>query len=210
MVLTLSRHIVCEGFPCTAMVHERFRPGVVDAVDAASIRCVMVSEAPALDPDDDFGAAGTPFFMQTTIQAFGDAGFPVGSIDDSLGLGVYLTTAVKCAKPDSAVPTEAVKNCSHLLEAELDLFPNLSVVLCMGDVAIRSLNEIARRRTGRRVIPAGSTYRIRGPEYLLDGVRVLPSYLQTGRSYLIEKSKQRMIAEDIRTAMELIGHRPAA
>jgi hypothetical protein len=205
-----SGHIVCEDFPCTEMVHHRFRPAVVDLVDVASVRCVMVSEAPALDPNDDFAGAGTPFFMQTTIQAFADAGFVVGSIADILELGVYVTTAVKCAKPDSSVPTEAVKNCSHLLEAELDLFPDLSVILCMGDVAIRSINEIARRRTGRRVIPAGSTYRIRGPEYVLDGVRVIPSYLQTGRSYLIEKSKRQMIAEDIRTALELIGHRPAA
>ena len=39
----------------------------------------------------------------------------------------------------------------------------------------------------------------------LDGIRVLPSYLQTGKSYLIEKSKRRMIAEDLRTALELIG-----
>jgi hypothetical protein len=79
----------------------------------------------------------------------------------------------------------------------------------MGDVAIRAVNEIGRRKTGVRVIPAGSTYRLRGPEYTLDGVQVLPSYLQTGKSYLIEKSKQRMIAEDLRTALQLIGLQPA-
>jgi hypothetical protein len=33
-------------------------------------------------------------------------------------------------------------------------------------------------------------------------VRVFPTYLQTGKSYLIEKSKRKMIAEDIKTALK--------
>jgi uracil-DNA glycosylase len=115
---------------------------------------------------------------------------------------------VKCAKTGSAVPITAISTCSLLLETELDLFPNLVVIAAMGDVAIRAMNDIGRRRTGARVIPSGSTYRLRGGEYRLGEIRVLPSYLQTGRSYLIERSKQRMIAEDLRTALELIGHRP--
>ena len=109
----------------------------------------------------------------------------------------------------AAVPTAAIKNCSRLLEAELGLFPNLSVILAMGDVAIRAINEIGRRRTGRRIIPAGSTYKIRGPDCLLEGIRVFPSYLQTGKSFLIEKSKRKMIAEGLRSALLMIGHHPA-
>jgi uracil-DNA glycosylase len=147
--------------------------------------------------------------METTLQAFTDAGLPVSSMDDIVELGIYVTTAVKCAKTEYAVPSAAIKTCSRLLETELDLFPNLEVILAMGDVAIRAVNEIGRRRTGVRVIPAGSTYQLRGPEYTLDGIQVLPSYLQTGKSYLIEKSKQRMIAEDLRTALQLIGLQPA-
>lgn len=208
--MRIADHVMCQDFPCAEMVHDRFTLATGAVADPAAIRCVMIAEAPALDPGDDFGAPGTPFFAETTLQAFASAGFPIASVTDLLEMGVYLTTAVKCAKPTSAVPTKAVGNCSHLLEAELELFPNLEVVLAMGDVAIRAVNQVARRRSGRRVIPAGSTYRLRGQEYTLGGVRVLPSYLQTGKSYLIEKSKQRMIAEDIRTALELIGHQPAA
>lgn len=203
-----ANHIVCDGFPCEDLVHERFSVSPLE-IDAASIKCVMVSESPAADPADDFYAPGKPFFMGTTLQAFANAGYPVSSMDDIVELGVYITTAIKCAKTGYAVPTTAIRTCSRLLETELGLFPNLAVIVAMGDVAIRSLNEIGRRKTGKRVIPAGSTYKLRGPEYSLNGIRVLPSYLQTGRSFLIERSKQEMIAEDLRTALQLVGHRPA-
>ena len=54
-----------------------------------------------------------------------------------------------------------------------------------------------------RVIPAGSTYKIRGQQYSFRGARVFPSYLQAGPSFYIEKSKRRMIAEDIAEALAL-------
>ena len=53
-----------------------------------------------------------------------------------LGLGVYLTTAVKCGKTGSAVPTQTITSCSLLLEEELGLFPLARVLMLMGDVAI--------------------------------------------------------------------------
>ena len=52
-----------------------------------------------------------------------------------------------------------------------------------------------------KIIPSGSTYKIRGQEYFFRGKRALPSYLQAGPSFFIEKSKRRMIAEDITTAL---------
>jgi uracil-DNA glycosylase len=77
--------------------------------------------------------------------------------------------------------------------------------MLMGDVAIKSLNTIAKRAGEARVIPSGSTYKIRGGEYFFRGIRVFPSYLQVGPSFGIEKSKRRMIAEDIKTAVSIIG-----
>ena len=50
----------------------------------------------------------------------------------------------------------------------------------------------------------GSTYNIRGGEFYSRGKRAFPSYTQTGPSFGIEKSKQRMIAEDIATALKLV------
>jgi uracil-DNA glycosylase len=74
----------------------------------------------------------------------------------------------------------------------------------MGDVAIKAINSIAKRNGEPRPIPAGSTYKIRGDEFSFRGKRVFPSYLQAGPSFFIEKSKRKMIAEDISAAMELI------
>jgi uracil-DNA glycosylase len=139
----------------------------------------------------------------TTMQAFEDAGVQAQSIADLLSLGVYLTTAIKCAKTGYAIQTGTIKQCSALLERELALFPQLKVILLMGDVAIRAVNEIARRAGEGRVIPAGSTYKIRGQAYFWRGMRVFPSYLQAGPSFFIEKTKRKMIAEDIAAAMKL-------
>ena len=84
------------------------------------------------------------------------------------------------------------------------MFPAVQVYLLMGDAAIKGINCIAKRKGAERIIPAGSTYRIRGGAYFDGQTRVFPSYLQAGPSYFIEKSKRRMIAEDIAAALELV------
>ena len=71
----------------------------------------------------------------------------------------------------------------------------------MGDVAIRGLNRAARLRGQARVVPPGSTYRIRAGTFTYRGARVFPSYLQAGPSFFIEKTKRRAIAEDIARAL---------
>ncbi len=141
-------------------------------------------------------------FQQTTVQAFNDAGADVSSIQDILNLGVYLTTAVKCGKTGYAIKADTIKECSLILQEELALFPDVRVLMLMGDVAIKAVNYIAKRAGEGRVIPAGATYKIRGEEYSFRGKRAFPSYLQAGPSFFIEKSKRRMIAEDIAAALK--------
>jgi uracil-DNA glycosylase len=119
-------------------------------------------------------------------------------------MGIYLTTAIKCGKTGYGIQSSSIKECSFLLEKELALFPNLKVLLLMGDVAIKSLNTIATRSGAEKVISAGSTYKIRGGEYFFHGIRTFPSYLQAGPSFFIEKGKRKMIAEDIKTALTLL------
>ena len=91
-----------------------------------------------------------------------------------------------------------------VLEKEIALFPSVRVFMLMGDVAIKMMNNIWKKQIGKKVIPAGSTYKIRGQAYYLGDVRVLPSYTPAGKNFLIEKSKRRMVAEDIGEALELI------
>jgi uracil-DNA glycosylase len=85
----------------------------------------------------------------------------------------------------------------------LDLFPNVRAYLLMGDVAIQAVNTIARLAGEGRAIPAGATYKIRGGEFYFRGARALPSYLQAGPSFFIEKSKRQMIAQDIAAALHI-------
>jgi uracil-DNA glycosylase len=98
-----------------------------------------------------------------------------------------------------------MKNCAALLEKEIALFPNVKVFMLMGDVAIKMMNDIWKKQTGKRVIPAGSTYKIRGQAYYVGDKRVLPSYTPAGRNFLIEKSKRRMVAEDIKEALKCLA-----
>ena len=173
-------------------------------IDPDDVSIVMISEAAPADPSDYYYAGGDSLFQQTTVQAFKDAGKAVSSVRDILDLGVYLTTAVKCGKTGYGMGGGTIKECSLILEKELALFPDAKVLLLMGDVAIKSVNYIAKRIGEGRVIPAGSTYKIRGEECSFQGKRAFPSYLQAGPSFFIEKSKRRMIAEDIATALSLL------
>lgn len=190
----------CEGLPCAAVRHEAHHVPATDQ-DPATVIAVLVSEAVPAEPRDGYEADGEPLFARTTVEAFRDAGFDLGSVADVRSLGVHLTTAVKCAKAGYAVEPAAIRTCAGLLERELALFPGARSILLMGDVAARALNEVARRAGERRVIPAGATYRIRGGDYRFHGARAFPSYLQAGPAFYIEKAKRRMIAEDIAAAM---------
>jgi uracil-DNA glycosylase len=196
--------IHCKEFPCQDVKHDRYQVPGVD-VDAQRVRLILISEAAPDCPADYYYAAGTPSFALTTLQAFNEAGINTRSIQDLLDRGVYLTTAVKCGKTGYSIETTTMQECSHLLEGELALFPNVQAYLLMGDVAIKAVNFIAKRSGEGRAIPAGSTYKIRGGDFRFHGKPALPSYVQVGPSFGIEKSKQKMIAEDIAAAFRLLA-----
>lgn len=205
--MRVCEHVRCETFPCADVRHDRhWVPGL--DVDAARVSVVLVSEAPPADPADGYEAAADSLFARTTVEAFRDAGFDIATLADVRALGVHVTTAVKCAKTAYAIEPATVRTCSALLEAELALFPGTRSIVLMGDVAVRALNEIARRSREPRPVPVGATYRIRGGDFRFRAARVFPSYLQAGPAFYIEKSKRRMIAEDIAAAMAHAGGDP--
>src|SRR5512136_3435206 len=109
-----DRRLSCEGFPCTDVRHECYAvPPLHSRPSDTSI--MLISEAAPADPGDYYYAKGSPLFLQTTVQAFNDAGAAVKSIKDILGLGVYLTTAVKCGKTGYGIQTGTIQECSQLL-----------------------------------------------------------------------------------------------
>jgi uracil-DNA glycosylase len=192
--------VKCIDFPCTDTSRLSYLvPGL--EVDPAHISILLISEASPVKPEDYYYAGADALFARTTLLAFQDAGAQVKSIQDILDLGVYLTTAVKCGKTGYGIAAQTIETCSHLLEEELALFANVKVYLLMGDVAIKAVNMIAKRNHEPRVIPAGSTYKIRGGEFTFRGARALPSYVQAGPAFFVEKSKRKMIAEDIKKAL---------
>jgi len=201
--MRVKARVTCPDFPCGDVDHARHEvPGA--EVDPGRVRMIVVAEAPPGEEADGLYARGTPFHLETTLDAFRAAGLTASTRRELAARGIYLTTAVKCAKLAYGVGRATAEACSHLLEQEIALFPNTRVVMLMGDVAIGAMNAIARRRTGRRLIPSGPTWKMRSGEYHFEGKRVFPSYLQTGRSYLIERSKREMIAADLRAGLALI------
>jgi uracil-DNA glycosylase len=195
--------VSCTDFPCQDVKHSSYVVPYVE-LDPAKVSILMISEAAPQELSDYYYAGPQALFAQTTLQVFADAGVKANSIQDLLDMGVYLTTAVKCGKTTYAIQTGTLENCSHLLERELALFPNVQAYLLMGDVAIKAFNLMAKRLGQGRVIPSGPTYKIRRGSFLYQGKRVYPSYLQAGPSFFIEKGKHKVIAEDIAAALKLI------
>ena len=195
--------VACKDFPCRDVKHSSYIVPDIE-LDPQEISILMISEAAPQVPGDYYYAGPQALFAQTTLQVFEQAGVKAKSIQDLLDMGIYLTTAVKCAKTAYAIQTVSLENCSHLLEQELALFPNVKAYLLMGDVAIKAFNLMAKRLGQGRVIPSGPTYKIRRGSYLYQGRRVFPSYLQAGPSFFIEKGKHKVMAEDIAAAMKLL------
>lgn len=200
----INERLTCSSFPCRDVEHGAFTVPRV-AADPAAIRLVLIAETAPRQPEDYFYASPQGLFARTTRLVFEMAGLPFEAMDELLRRGIYLTTAVKCAKTGNGVGTETVLQCSYLLEQELAQFTGLKAVLLMGDVAIKALNAVAKRQKEPRPIPAGATYKIRSGEYFYRGVRVFPSYLQAGLNIFLETGKQAVIAEDIRRGLQAAG-----
>ncbi len=202
--MKISQFVGCVDFPCVDTRQESYLVPELE-LDPQLIKIVLISETAAPSLSDNYYFTSDGLFGRTTVQAFQEAGVKVSNVQDLLRMGIYLTTAVKCGKTGYAVSTSTITHCSFLLEREIELFPTVKAYLLMGDVAIKAINMIAKRQGEPKVIPAGSTYKIRGGQFTFHGRRAFPSYLQAGPSFGIEKSKQRMIAQDIAAALQVAG-----
>ena len=174
-------------------------------IDPASVKVVMINEVVPRNPDDWFySKTRDPENRRTAFGLFKGAGVVVKDMRDVLGLGIYITTALKTPK-EGYMPDLAVLQAQlPLLEAELALFPHLKAVMLMGDVAKKAFNMMTKATTKKNVIPSGPTGRIRHNAYYWGAVRVFPSYIMTGKNLLIEECKCGMISEDIRKMMEAV------
>ena len=173
-------------------------------IDPLMIKAIMINEVVPSDALQDFYGVPDADYLKTTIPLFQGAGAEVKSIQDILQMGIYITNAVKTPKTGYVIEKNSIEDSLPYLEAELSLFPNVKIIMLMGDVAKKSFNMITKKATRKNVIPAVSTYKLRTTEIYYNGIRVMPSYIMTGGNILIEKSKVAMATEDIATMLEII------
>ena len=173
-------------------------------IDPLTIKAIMINEVVPSDSLQDFYGTPDADYLKTTIPLLQGAGTEVTSIQDILQMGIYITNAVKTPKTEYAIDKSSIENSLPYLEAELSLFPNIKVIMLMGDVAKKAFNMIAKKSTKKNVIPAVSTYKLRNSEIYYKDIRIMPSYIMTGGNILIEKSKVAMATEDIATMLKII------
>lgn len=173
-------------------------------IDPLKIKAIMINEVVPSDPAQDFYGQSTADYLTTTIPLFQKAGFQVNGIQDILQMGIYITNAVKTPKSDYTIEKSCIEGSLPYLEKELALFPNVKVIMLMGDVAKKAFNMITKKATKKNAVPAISTYKIRNSEIFYGDIRVMPSYIMTGGNILIEKSKFEMAAEDISIMINII------
>lgn len=164
----------------------------------------MINEIVPAEPEDDFYGGTEAAYLSTTIPLFQKAGIQVKTIQNILDRGIYITNAVKMPKTEYTVAKESIEKSLPYLERELALFPNVKVIMLMGDVAKKAFNMISKKETRKNAIPSISTYKLRSSEIFYKGIRIIPSYIMTGQNLLIEKSKFEMAAEDIASMYNLI------
>lgn len=168
------------------------------------IKAILINEVVPLNPEDDFYGKPDAEYLSTTIPLFRNAGIYVNLAKEILDLGIYLTNAVKIPKKEYTIQRSMIEESLPYLEKELSLFPNVKVIMLMGDVAKKAVNMIARKSTNKNPIPAVSTYKLRNSELCYKNIRIMPSYIMTGKNILIEKSKFQMASEDISRMYEII------
>lgn len=173
-------------------------------IEPETIRAIMINEVVPSCPEDDFYGKPDSAYMSTTIPMFRKAGIEIGSVQDILNNGIYITNAVKTPKSEYAVSKESIEDSLPYLEKELALFPNVKVIMLMGDVAKKAFNMICKKATKKNAVPSISTYKLRNTEIFYNGIRIMSSYIMTGQNILIEKSKFEMASKDIETMYRLI------
>jgi len=190
-------------FDCSDVLIKKYFQKNVSKKD--NIKLILISEALPRKIDDYFDGKNEPTFIKNTNMIFNSFGYNYKTYENYLDNGIYLTTAIKCIKKDYLVSSTTIKNCSKNLEKELDEFANKKVIMLMGDFAIKAINYIWKRKYNEKIIPTGSTYKIRNDVYESNGIRFFPSYTQTGDSFGLEKTKVKMIKEDVGKAIKIIN-----
>lgn len=168
------------------------------------IRVLFINEGAPLNPADDFYSGDlTSAYENSALRLFHDAGYDIQKFSDFEGMGIYFMNAVKETKIGLTYDKDTLLQASFALEEQLMQLPSLQAIMLMGDVA-KSIYQMMNRRMNQKVIPNGSTYKLRKLVFYDGSIRIFPSYIMTGKNLDIEKSKRMMIQEDIQSLLEFL------
>ncbi|WP_300926906.1 hypothetical protein [Duncaniella muris] len=97
-------------------------------IEPETIQAIMINEVVPSCPEEDFYGKPDFAYMSTTIPMFRKAGIEIGSVQDILNNGIYITNAVKTPKSEYAVSKESIEDSLPYLEKSLLCFqtPRLS------------------------------------------------------------------------------------
>lgn len=169
------------------------------------VKALILNETVADMPQHDFYGDPASPYATSALGLLQRAGATAQSSAALLAGGIYLTSVMKLPKTAALTEKAALERDLPLLAQELALFPALRVVLLGGDVARRAVNLLAKRQTGKNVLPGVATYRLRHETIEWRGIRLLPAYIMTGKNLEIEKSKAEMNVQELSKLLQLIS-----
>jgi uracil-DNA glycosylase family 4 len=87
-------------------------------------------------------------YLYRALHETGFASQPTSQTrEDGLTLrGAYITAAARCAPPGNKPTPEEMRACRPFLEREIDLLPNVRVVVALGQIAFQAYLSILRDR----------------------------------------------------------------
>jgi uracil-DNA glycosylase family 4 len=142
-----------------------------------------------------------------SLHQTGFASQPVSrSRDDGLTLrGVYITAAARCAPPGNKPAPEELRNCRPFLERELELLPDVRVVVALGRIAFDAYLDLLKSR-GAIVSRAGFVFGhnrqfTTAPGYPL----LISSYHPSQQNTSTGKLTGKMMLEVLRSARKAAG-----
>jgi uracil-DNA glycosylase len=114
------------------------------------------------------------------------AGFASSAVSQNLEDGLelfdcYITAAGRCAPPDNKPTTLELQNCRPWLTQELDLLPNVRVILALGKIAHDTMLEFYGLQKAKHSFGHALEYALPDGRILLDSYHVSQQNTLTGK-----------------------------
>jgi uracil-DNA glycosylase family 4 len=115
----------------------------------------------------------------------------------------FITASARCAPPGNKPTPEELRNCRPYLERELDLLPDVQVVVALGKIAFDTYLHILKTRG---VIKSRASY-VFGHNRVHDlKPALISSYHPSQQNTSTGKLTEKMLVDVFKRARKIIGH----